>query len=172
MYPTCAIIDCSWIKTDIKYILTLRFFFKFVSQAYCSKIHRPNESPRKQKMLPWKSFWNKITLKPLDFWAGEALEAWMQGCLNITSAQTWHAVIFQISAEKNFKAWQKSFQHFCIILGVVICKNHVAKPLDSFNKCRKFLFLSRETFFCRNLKNYSMSFLGWCNVEITSHPGI
>ena len=88
---------------------TLRFFFKFVSRVYCSKIHPPNESPRKQKMLPWKSFWNKTTLKPLDFWAGEALEAWMRGCLNITSAQKWHAVIFQISAEKSFLAWQKSF---------------------------------------------------------------
>ena len=34
--------------------------------------------------------------------------------------------------------------------------------------CTKLLetFLSsRETFFCRSLKNYSMSFLGWCNVE-------
>ena len=30
--------------------LTLRFFFKFVSRAYSSKIHWPNESPRKQKM--------------------------------------------------------------------------------------------------------------------------
>ena len=29
---------------------TLRFFFKFVSQVYCSKRHRPNEFPRKQKM--------------------------------------------------------------------------------------------------------------------------
>ena len=32
------------------HLLTLRFFLKFVSRAYCSKIHQPNESPRKQKM--------------------------------------------------------------------------------------------------------------------------
>ena len=29
---------------------------------------------------------------------------------------------------------------------------------------------SWETFFCRSLKNYSMSFLGWCNDETASHP--
>jgi hypothetical protein len=47
------------IENDFYQSHTLRFFFKFVSLAYCSKTHRPNESPRKQKMLPWKSFWNK-----------------------------------------------------------------------------------------------------------------
>ena len=31
-------------------------------------------------------------------------------------------------------AWQKSSCTFCTILGVVICKNHLSKPLDSFNK--------------------------------------
>ena len=64
------------------------------------------------------------------------------------------------------------YKHFCITLGFVICKIHVAKPLDSINKCRKFLLLSQETFFCRNLKNYRMSFLCWCNVETASHPGL
>ena len=54
-------------------------------------------------------------------------------------------------------------------LGVVICKNHVAKPLDSFNKCRNFFLLIWETFFCRNLKNYSMTILSWCNVETASN---
>ena len=28
---------------------------------------------------------------------------------------------------------------FCIFLVVVICKIHMAKPLDSFNKCRKII---------------------------------
>ena len=49
---------------------------------------------------------------------------------------------------------------FCIVLGVVIWKNHVAKPLDSFKKCRKIILSCRETFFCRNLKSDRMSFLG------------
>jgi hypothetical protein len=39
-------------------------------------------------------------------------------------------------------------------------------------KCTE-AFLSRlETFFCRNLKNDRMSFLGQRNVETASHPGI
>ena len=85
------------------YLLTLRFFFKFFSRAYCSKIHRPNESTKK-KNVDLEKFLNKTTLKPLDFWAGEAR---MRGCLNITSAQKWHAVIFQISAEKKFPGLKK-----------------------------------------------------------------
>ena len=38
--------------------------------------------------------------------------------------------------------------HFCITLGAVIWKNHVAKPLDSFNKCKKKIF---SNFSCRFL---------------------
>ena len=53
-------------------------------------------------------------------------------------------------------------------MGVVICKNHVVRPLHLFNKYRKILFSSLETFFCRNLENVGMSFLGQCNVEINS----
>merc|ERR1712218_330860 len=47
--------------------------------------------------------------------------------------------------------------HFYPTLGVVICKNHVVRPLHSLNKYRKFLFSSLETFFCRNLENIRMS---------------
>ena len=36
---------------------------------------------------------------------------------------------------------------------VVILKNRVAKPQDSFNKYKKNLLSSWETFICRNLKN-------------------
>jgi hypothetical protein len=31
---------------------------------------------------------------------------------------------------------------------------------------------SQETFICRNLKKYRMSFLSQCNVEAASHPGL
>ena len=49
---------------------------------------------------------------------------------------------FQISAEKS------------ITLGrVVICKNNVAKPLDSFNEFRRFILSSWENFSSWNLKN-------------------
>ena len=51
------------------------------------------------------------------FGTGEALDARMRGCLNITLAQKRHSVIFQISAGKSFQAWQKSFCTFLYNLG-------------------------------------------------------
>ena len=64
---------------------------------------------QKTKNVALEKFLEKTTLKPLDFWAGEALEAWRRDCLNITSAQKWPSNIFQIFAEKSFQAWQKKF---------------------------------------------------------------
>ena len=60
---------------------------------------------RDKENVALEKFFQQTTLKPCDFWAGEALEAWTQNCLNITSAQKWHFNIFQISAKKNFRAW-------------------------------------------------------------------
>ena len=70
-----------------------------------------------------------------------------------------------------FRLDKKTPAHFYTTLGVVICKNHMVRPLHSFNKYRKILFSSMETFFCRNLENVGMSFLGQCNVEIVPVPG-
>ena len=64
---------------------------------------------QKTKNVALEKFLEQTTLKPCDFWAGEALEAQTWDCLNITSAQKWHSDIFQISAEKSFQAWQKKF---------------------------------------------------------------
>ena len=44
------------------------------------------------------------------------------------------------------------------------------RPIHSFNKCRKCLLSSLETFFCRNLKSVGISFFGQCNVEAVSRP--
>jgi hypothetical protein len=66
---------------------------------------------------------------------------------------------------------KKANTHLCITLRFVSWKNHAAKPLDSFNKYRKFLLSSQETTFCRNLKKDRMLFLGRCNVETASLPG-
>ena len=41
----------------------------------------------------------------------------------------------------------------------------MAKPLHSFNKCKKILLSSWETFVYRNLKNDRISFLGQIDVE-------
>ena len=78
---------------------------------------------------------------------------------------------FKFLQKKVSRLVKKAPAHFYPTLGVVICKNHVVRPLHSFNKYRKFLFSSLETFFCRNLENVGMSFLGQCNVEIVSCPG-
>ena len=74
---------------------------------------------------------------------------------------------FEFLQKKVFWLDNKAPAHFYTILRFVICKNHVARPLHSFKKCRKFLLSSLETFFCRNLKNVGISFLGQCN----AYPG-
>ena len=65
------------------------FFHGQIAQIYIDHL----SGYENEKCSPW----NKT---PCYFWAGEALEARTQGCLNVTSAQKWHSVIFQISAEK------------------------------------------------------------------------
>ena len=75
---------------------------------------------------------------------------------------------FKFLQKKVSRLVKNTPENFCINLGVVIWKNHVAKHLDSFNKCRKFLLSSQETCFCRNLKNDRTSFLDQCNVEAAS----
>ena len=102
--------------------------------------------------FPSNLFHRQITQKPINQMSSQEdlahekflewnhpqpLNAQTRGCLNITLKQQWHFVIFQISAEKSLPAWQKKNPtHFCIILCVVIFKNYVANPLDSFNICR------------------------------------
>ena len=61
------------------------------------------------KNVALEKFLEYITLKPCNLWVVEALEAWMRDCLNIALTQKWHSIIFQISAEKSFQAWQKKF---------------------------------------------------------------
>ena len=78
---------------------------------------------------------------------------------------------FKFLQKKVSQLVKKAQAHFHPTLGVVICKNHVVRPLHSFNKYRKILFSSMETFFCTNLENVGMSFLGQCNVEIVPVPG-
>ena len=78
---------------------------------------------------------------------------------------------FKLLQKKVSQLVKKAQAHFYPTLGVVICKNHMVRPLHSFNKYRKILFSSMETFFCRNLENVGMSFLGQCNVEIVPVPG-
>ena len=66
------------------------------------------------------------------------------------------STFFKFLRKKVSRLDKKASAQFFSILGVVICKNHVARPLHSFNKCRKFLLSCQETFFCRNLKNVGM----------------
>ena len=136
------------------------FFFKFVSRANSSNSYPPSKRLKMQKMWPLKSFWNKPPSNPASF-EQRGPRSPKHDYLNITSAQKWHSAIFQISAEKSFRAWQNGSCTFWYNFGVVICKYHVVRPtLLSFNKCRKFLLSSLETFFCRNLENVGISFLG------------
>ena len=80
-------------------------------------------------------------------------------------------IFFKFLKKKVSRLDKKAPAHFYTVLGVVICKKPVARPLYSFNRCRKSLLSSLETFFRRNLKNVGMSFLGRCNVEVVLLPG-
>jgi hypothetical protein len=77
------------------------FLYVQITQEIINKM----SSPQNKKCRPWKVFEIKPPSNPTIFWAGEALDAQIQGCLNITLAQKWNFVIFQVSAEKSFLAW-------------------------------------------------------------------
>ena len=47
---------------------------------------------------------------------------------------------FKFLHKKVSRLDKKASAHFCIILGFVIWNNHVAKPPDLFNECRKNIF--------------------------------
>ena len=119
---------------------------------------------QKTKNLALEKFLVRTTLKPLDFWAGEALEARRRDNPNITLAQNDIPKFFKFLQKKNSRLDKKAPANFFTILGAGICKNNVARCLLSFNKCRKSLLSSLEIFFCRNLKNFGMSF--WANLML------
>ena len=114
---------------------------------------------KKRKNVALEKVLEQTTLKLCDFWAGEALEAWKQDCLNITLAHKWHSAIFQI-----FRHDKKAPAHFYEIFGVVICKNHVARPLHSFNKCRNSLYQAWKLFSAEIWKMSEFHF--WANVML------
>jgi hypothetical protein len=92
------------VYTSCCLLLTLRFFFKFVSRAYCSKKVSAKWVPQKTKNVALEKFFEKIHPQTSLLLSRRGPDARMRGCLNIKSAQKWHAVIFQISAEKSFPA--------------------------------------------------------------------
>ena len=55
--------------------------------------------PEDIKFSPWKVFGKKHTLKSRIIWAGEALDDWTRGYLNITF----------LSAEKKILVWKNKF---------------------------------------------------------------
>ena len=122
-------------------------------------------------MQSLNSFWNKPTSNPATF----EQERPQKPGHNTVSILHWPKndipTFFKFLQKKVSRLDKKAPAKFYTILWVVICKYHVARPLHSFNKCRKSLLSSLETFFCRNLKNVGMSFLGRCNVEVVSLPG-
>ena len=131
--------------------LQICFLYVPITQEIIDKM----SSPQNKKCGPWKIFGIKPPSNPATLWAGEALNAQIQGCLNITLAQKWYFVIFQISAEKSFLAWQKKFpaliewiQRFCHMIFtnynpqscIKMCRSLLVKPgnffLQKFEKCQ------------------------------------
>ena len=130
-----------------------------IAQIYIDQLSDPED-----KNVVLENFLEQITLKPCNFWAGEALEARRRDNPNITLAQNDIPKFFKFLQKKNSRLGKKAPANFFTIFGAGICKNNVARCLLLFNKCRKSLLSSLEIFFCRNLKNFGMSF--WANVML------
>ena len=121
-------------------------------------------------MQPLKSFWSKPPSNPATFEQERPQKPRGKTVSTLHWPKNDILTFFKFLQKKVSRLDKKAPAHFYTILGLIICKNHVARPLLSFNKCRKSLLLSLETFFCRNLKNVRMSFLGQCNVATVSPP--
>ena len=110
-------------------------------------------------MQPLKSFCNKPPSNPVTFEQEKPQKPGPETVSTLHWSKNDILPFLKFLEKKVFRLDNLAPVHFCTTLGVVICKNHVARPLHSFNRCRKFHLLSLETFFCRNLKNAGMSFL-------------
>ena len=123
-------------------------------------------------MQPLKSFWNKTPSTPQTFEQERPQKPRGETISTLNRPKNNVPTFFKFLLKKVSRLDKKAPAHFYTILGVVICKKHVARPLYSFNKSRKSLLSSLEFFFGRNLKNVGMSFLVQCNVETAMLPGI
>ena len=122
-------------------------------------------------MQPLKSFWKEPPSNPATFEQERPQKPGSETVSTLHRPKNDIPTFFKFLQKKVSRLDKKAPAQFYTILGVVICKNHVARPLHSFNRGRKSLLSSLETFFCRNLKNVGMSFLGRCNVETVSCLG-
>ena len=115
-------------------------------------------------MQPLKTFWNKPPSNPAVFEQERPQKPRHGTVSSLHRPKNDILPFFKFLQKKVSQLDKKTPAHFYPTLGVVICKNHVVRPLHSFNKCRKFLLSSLETFFCRNLENVGMSF--WADVML------
>ena len=122
-------------------------------------------------MQPLKSFWNKPPSKPATFEQERPQKPVCETASTLNWPKNDSMPFTKYLKIKVFWLDNKVPAQSYTTQGVVICKSHVERPLNSFNKCRKFLLSSLETFFCRNLKNARVSFLGLCKVKTVSRPG-
>ena len=106
----------------------------------------------------------QITLKPYDFWAGEALEARTWGCLNITLAQKWNSVLFRISAEKSFPAWQSIFSTYWIKLEVLLHYFFKLQPPKLYKNVQELFCQARKLFSVESRRMTECHF--WTNVML------
>ena len=122
-------------------------------------------------MQPLKSFWKEPPSNPATFEEERPQKPGSETTSTLHRPKNDIPTFFKFLQKKVSRLDKKGPVHFYTIFRFAICKNHVARPLHLFNKCREPLVSSLETFFCRNLKNVGMSFLGRCNVEVVSPPG-
>ena len=115
-------------------------------------------------MQPLKSFWKEPLSNPATFEQERPQKPGSETVSTLHRPKNDIPTFFKFLQKKVSRLDKKVPAHFYTILGVVICKNHVARLLHSFDKYRKSLLSSLETFFCRNLKNSECHF--WANVML------
>ena len=82
-------------------------FFPNLFHGQIIQIYIIHLSSPEEKKCGLQNSWSLPPCKPRNFLAGKTLDVRIQGCLDITSAQKWQNVIFQISAEKKFPGLTK-----------------------------------------------------------------
>ena len=122
-------------------------------------------------MQPLKSFWNKPSSNSATFEQERPQKLGYETVSTLHRTKNDILPFFKFLQKKVSRLDRKALAHFYTTLGVVIWKNHVVRPLKSFNKYRNFFGQAWKLFFCRNLENVKMSFLGRCNVETVSCRG-
>ena len=101
-----------------------------------------------KKNVALRKFLESTTHESCDFWAGEALEARTWGSLNITLAQKWHSVIFQISVKKVSRIDKRIHSTYWMNLEILLHDFFKLQPPKLYKNVQEFGQQIFELFAC------------------------